>query len=118
MKVLKSLLIAAFVFAGCGLYAQSATQWDAISPKSYDQDKQHAMSNPKMQNVHPDVLAKLQLQEDKMVDAMKNDGYFPVPGFTYTGVPATDKVNFAVALDDYKQRNPAGYWSTLQAHGH
>ena len=97
MKI-KTLLATAFMFASVGaVTAQNAdkgTSADAAS--NYDADK---MANyAKYMNSEPEEIAKHQAQVVKFEDALRNDGFDNIPGFTYD-----PNVSHKVMVQSYKR---------------
>ena len=77
MKMIKTLLVLAFVFAGAGIAsAQSNTNGylDQEEPRQYDQVKETAILQGKTQNMEAEEVAKAQAWDAKLTAAAKNSG--------------------------------------------
>jgi hypothetical protein len=114
MKIVKTLLAAAFVFAGVGVAsAQSIDR--ANDNNNYDLEKQQNLD--KYVNAEPVEIAKWQAQQDKIKQAMANDGYVQIDGFTYD--PNVDyrimRQEYKRALDGLKLTDPTLYMSITGA---
>ncbi len=117
MKVAKTLLVAAFVGLGFTAANAQSNQPDIqnVDDQSkariaaFDEDKQDAYNNPALTLTDPAQIAKYQQMEDKLVAAQEAEGYLQVPGFTMTGNPVVDDLNYGKLLDDLKIKQPALY---------
>lgn len=117
MKVVKTVLVAAFV--GLGFTAANAQSNSPDIPNvddqskariaAFDEDKQDAYNNPALMLTDPAQIAKYQAMEDKLNAAIAAEGMYQLPGFTLTGDLVQDELNYGQMLDDLKIKQPALY---------
>lgn len=114
MKVVKTVLVAAFVGLGFTVvnaqdvssYMNNIDDQSKARQTAYDQDKLDAYSNSAITLTDPAQIAKQEAYDQKIKDAMEAAGYMFIPNFVLTDDPDLNDENYGKALDLMREKQP------------
>jgi len=115
MKVVKTLLVAACVCFGINMASAQQPSIPNADDKSktrvlsFDEDKADAYNNPALTLTDAYQIAKYNLIQQKRQERATAEGYLPIPGFTFTGIPSVDQETYGKLMHELKTKQPALY---------